>query len=114
MKDLSNLIKQQVPCSDSEALEYPAYGDIWRYRASVFAGDKAMLSAIATYSSRCPDSKFVLLGYSQVSSRDMGGSTRPNEEQGAHLIGDTLCGSVVEMSFPVVLPIHHQLGAKSE
>ncbi|KAF7591018.1 hypothetical protein BBP40_002036 [Aspergillus hancockii] len=112
MKDLSNLIKQQIPCSDSEALDYPAYGDIWRYRASVFAGDKAMITAISTYASRCPDSKIVLLGYSQVSTRNLRASTRSDEKQGAHIIGDILCGSVVEMSFPAVLPIHHEVGAK--
>lgn len=66
MKELADHIKQQLPSSDSEALQYPAYGDIWRYRSSVFTGDKAMVTAITTYTSRCPDSKIGLLGYSPV------------------------------------------------
>ncbi|KAE8415228.1 Alpha/Beta hydrolase protein [Aspergillus pseudocaelatus] len=89
MKELADHIKQQLPSSDSETLQYPAYGDIWRYRSSVFTGDKAMLAAINTYTSRCPDSKIVLLGYSQ----------------GAHIIGDILCGSIVERGFPAIPPI---------
>ncbi|KAE8395571.1 acetylxylan esterase precursor [Aspergillus alliaceus] len=96
MKELADFIKRHLPNSDSEALQYPAYGDIWRYRSSVFAGDTAMISAITSYAVRCPDSQIVLLGYSQ----------------GAHIIGDVLCGSVVERGFPAILPIDDRLGAK--
>ena len=67
LKELADYIKQKLPSSDSEALQYPAYGDIWRYRSSVFAGDKAMVTATINYTSHCPDSKIVLLGYSQAS-----------------------------------------------
>ncbi|RAQ45503.1 hypothetical protein AFGD_005909 [Aspergillus flavus] len=94
MKELADHIKQQLPSSDSEALQYPAYGDIWRYRSSVFTGDKAMVTAITTYTSRCPDSKIGLLGYSQ----------------GAHIIGDILCGSIVEREIPAKPPIEDYLG----
>ncbi|UDD65977.1 hypothetical protein AFCA_013138 [Aspergillus flavus] len=97
MKELADHIKQQLPSSDSEALQYPAYGDIWRYRSSVFTGDKAMVTAITTYTSRCPDSKIGLLGYSQ----------------GAHIIGDILCGSIVERDFPAIPPIEDYLGKRS-
>ncbi|OGM44220.1 hypothetical protein ABOM_007725 [Aspergillus bombycis] len=96
MKELADYIKQQLPGSDSESLQYPAYGDIWRYRSSVFAGDKAMITAITAYTSHCPDSKIVLLGYSQ----------------GAHIIGDILCGSIVERYFPAIPPIDDHLGAR--
>ncbi|KAK6811621.1 hypothetical protein RU639_012528 [Aspergillus parasiticus] len=96
MKELADHIKQRLPSSDSEALQYPAYGDIWRYRSSVFTGDKAMVTSITAYTSRCPDSKIVLLGYSQ----------------GAHIIGDILCGSIVERDFPAVPPIDDHLGER--
>ncbi|KAB8273941.1 Alpha/Beta hydrolase protein [Aspergillus minisclerotigenes] len=96
MKELADHIKQQLPSSDSEALQYPAYGDIWRYRSSVFTGDKAMVTAITTYTSHFPDSKIVLLGYSQ----------------GAHIIGDILCGSIVERDFPAIPPIEDRLGKR--
>ncbi|PIG82438.1 hypothetical protein AARAC_004850 [Aspergillus arachidicola] len=96
MKELADHIKQRLPSSDSEALQYPAFGDIWRYRSSVFTGDKAMVTSITAYTSRCPDSKIVLLGYSQ----------------GAHIIGDILCGSIVERYFPAIPPIDDHLGER--
>ncbi|KAE8356272.1 acetylxylan esterase precursor [Aspergillus coremiiformis] len=96
MKELADSIKRQLPSADSEALQYPAYGDIWRYRSSVFAGDKAMIAATTTYVSRCPNSTIVLLGYSQ----------------GAHIIGDILCGSVIEMGFLALNPLDGHMGAK--
>ncbi|KAB8262486.1 hypothetical protein BDV32DRAFT_147411 [Aspergillus pseudonomiae] len=89
LKELADYIKQKLPSSDSEALQYPAYGDIWRYHSSVFAGDKAMVTAIINYTSHCPDSKI-----------------------GAHIIGDILCGSIVERDFPPIPPIHDHLGAR--
>ncbi|KAE8153331.1 acetylxylan esterase precursor [Aspergillus avenaceus] len=96
MGELSAAIIQKVPNADSEALDYPAYGDLWRYRGSVLAGDTAMVHAISAYIFRCPDSKIVLLGYSQ----------------GAHIIGDTLCGSIVELGFAQSAPINDTLGSK--
>ncbi|OLN88112.1 Acetylxylan esterase 1 [Colletotrichum chlorophyti] len=67
-----------VPGSQIEPLVYPASFD--NYSSSVATGVEAMKIALTQYSTRCPSSKVALLGFSQ----------------GAHVAGDTLCGSVSE------------------
>ncbi|KAK1999553.1 cutinase [Colletotrichum falcatum] len=83
-----------VPGSQIEALDYPATFD--NYSTSVAAGTEAMKIALTRYNSQCPDSKVALLGYSQ----------------GAHVVGDTLCGNTqddksdnVDIDFNVTTPV---------
>ncbi|OAX80315.1 hypothetical protein ACJ72_05355 [Emergomyces africanus] len=60
--------------SERIALDYPAY--LFPYSVSLFRGIQALTGLLNTSVSSCPTTKVVLLGYSQ----------------GAHVIGNTLCG----------------------
>ncbi|KAJ0162405.1 Acetylxylan esterase 2 [Colletotrichum tanaceti] len=71
---VANGVVAAIPGSQIAPLDYPAAFD--GYNVSVAAGDEAMKIALVQYSSRCPDSKVALLGFSQ----------------GAHVTGDVLCG----------------------
>jgi len=63
-----------VPGSTSAAVDYPAsLGD---YDDSVEEGRVNIVQMISEYTTRCPESKIVLLGYSQ----------------GAHVVMDAICG----------------------
>ncbi|KAF2404695.1 cutinase [Trichodelitschia bisporula] len=73
ISSLSNAIKQAVPGSTSEALNYPAK---MPYSGSIPVGVTNLKAAIARYTQQCPSGKLVLLGYSQ----------------GGAVITDTLCG----------------------
>lgn len=58
--------------STSEAISYPACGGQSScggvsYSSSVAQGIQAVASAVNAYNSRCPQTKLVLVGYSQVS-----------------------------------------------
>lgn len=59
-------VQQSVPGSDSEAVDYPA--TLTDYLNSEASGVAAMKQLIQSYVARCPSSKIVLLGYSQVFS----------------------------------------------
>jgi acetylxylan esterase len=59
----------------SEAIDYPAVGDS-QYSASVQAGVQAVAEAVNNYVQQCPDTKIVLVGYSQ----------------GSQIIDDAMCG----------------------
>ncbi|KAK1983627.1 cutinase [Colletotrichum cereale] len=83
-----------IPGSQIESLAYPATLD--NYSTSVATGTEAMKVALTLYNSRCPDSKVALLGFSQ----------------GAHVIGDTLCGNTqddkgddVDINFNITTPV---------
>lgn len=67
-------VVQQLPGSDMIAVDYPATLD--NYPASEAAGVTAMTALLTSYASRCPDSKIVMMGYSQ----------------GAQVAADVLCG----------------------
>lgn len=56
----------QIPGSDSVAVVYPA--TLQNYQSSESQGVSAMMSDIQGYVQACPNSKIVLMGYSQVSS----------------------------------------------
>jgi acetylxylan esterase len=69
----SSLIKRQIPGATSEALKYPARIP---YKGSMEVGVANLKLAIAEYTRACPESKIVLVGYSQ----------------GGAVSVDTLCG----------------------
>lgn len=61
----ANAIQARIPGSTSEALVYPA--SVYpTYAYSEGEGTVAMTTAITQYAKSCPDSKIVLLGWSQV------------------------------------------------
>ncbi|KAJ0152673.1 Acetylxylan esterase 2 [Colletotrichum tanaceti] len=68
-------IQAQIPGSEIEAVDYPA--ELNPYAPSQQAGVKAMTKLVKDYAAACPQSKMVLLGYSQ----------------GAHVTADILCGA---------------------
>jgi acetylxylan esterase len=70
---LSMAIKRAIPGATSEALDYPA---IMPYKDSMPIGAANMKKAIAAYTQACPQSKLILIGYSQ----------------GGSVVMDTLCG----------------------
>ncbi len=49
----------------SEAIDYPASGDNPSYADSRAAGVTAVNSQVSTFASQCPETKIVLVGYSQ-------------------------------------------------
>lgn len=68
-------VVQQLPGSDIVSVDYPATLD--NYPVSEAAGVTAMTTLLTGYASRCPDSKIVMMGYSQ----------------GAQVAADVLCGT---------------------
>ena len=71
---LSTTIKRSVPGTTSEALVYPA---VMPYSGSMDVGTERIKQIIAKYAKSCPQTKLVLLGYSQ----------------GGAVIVDALCGA---------------------
>lgn len=80
LRNLVKTIVQQNPGADQEAIDYPAelgtQQDPGKYGRSVSTGTTAVINQLTAYVNKCPESKIVLLGYSQ----------------GAQIIGDALCG----------------------
>ncbi|KUJ06810.1 cutinase-domain-containing protein [Mollisia scopiformis] len=79
-------VQQQLPGSDSEAVDYPA--TLTDYLNSEASGVAAMTKLVENYAVRCPNSKMALLGYSQ----------------GAQVVGDMMCGTS-EANFNTTKPI---------
>lgn len=71
-----NLILNSHPGATAEAINYPASGSNPTYSQSVLAGTNAVCSQVRAYAQRCPNSKLVLVGYSQ----------------GAEIFDNALCG----------------------
>jgi len=68
-----NLILNAYPGSTAEAISYPACGGQSScggvaYGASAKTGTANAASAVNSFNSRCPNTKLVLVGYSQVST----------------------------------------------
>jgi hypothetical protein len=68
-----NLVLNSNPGSNAEAIVYPACGGQascggQSYAQSALAGTAAVASAVNSYNTRCPNTKLVLVGYSQVST----------------------------------------------
>ncbi|KLU82147.1 hypothetical protein MAPG_01224 [Magnaporthiopsis poae ATCC 64411] len=72
---LANDLVSKIPGSDFVAVDYPA--KLSDYKASQKAGLVAMTNLINDYTAACPNSKIVLMGYSQ----------------GAHISADVVCGA---------------------
>jgi hypothetical protein len=87
---VSDMIEAAVPGSDSVAVVYPA--QLLPYGSSEDAGVRAMTQLITQYVASCPNSRIVLLGYSQ----------------GGQIIGDVLGGATYS-DFP---PLNAALGSK--
>lgn len=87
-------VQQTVPGSDSEAVEYPA--TLTNYQSSEASGVAGMLSLIQSYTTKCPNSKIALLGYSQ----------------GAQVAGDVMCGTS-EAGFNATAPLDASLSKNS-
>jgi acetylxylan esterase len=64
---LSKAIKAAVKGADSEAVDYPAA--LAPYGSSEIKGVKAAKDQLTAYVKRCPNSKMVLMGYSQVNKK---------------------------------------------
>lgn len=67
MTKLANKIMDQIPGSQAVGLQYPA-SKTPTYEKSEGKGSNHMTQYIEYYSTKCPNTKLVLLGYSQVSS----------------------------------------------
>lgn len=61
---VATMVTMMVPGSDFESVDYPATLD--NYFASEATGIAGMQSLIQNYTMKCPNSKYALLGYSQV------------------------------------------------
>jgi acetylxylan esterase len=62
-----NLILQAYPGSTAEAINYPAQGNSNQaYASSVQAGTQNIANQINSYNRQCPNTKLVVVGYSQV------------------------------------------------
>lgn len=62
---IANNIQSQVPGSDIVPVDYPAL--LNPYQPSQKAGVTAMTKLVQDYAKACPQTKMVLMGYSQVS-----------------------------------------------
>lgn len=77
LANISTRVIQELPGSNAEAVVYPATLD--GYQNSEGQGVTAMTQLINSYAQACPNSKMVLMGYSQ----------------GAQVAADTVCGSTI-------------------
>lgn len=67
-----DMIKREFPGATSEAINYPACGGQAQcggiqYGDSARQGTQAVANAVNSFHQRCPNTKLVLVGYSQVS-----------------------------------------------
>ncbi|KAH8897976.1 cutinase [Thozetella sp. PMI_491] len=86
-------VQQQIPGSDIVAVDYPATLD--NYLTSESQGVSAMTKLVNDYAVACPNSKMVLMGYSQ----------------GAQVTADTLCGTS-EANFNATQPVSAEIASK--
>lgn len=93
---LASDIVARIPGSDSVALAYPA-SVLPSYEMSEGSGTKNMTMYIQQYVASCPNTKIVLLGYSQ----------------GAEVAMDTICGTT-SSGFAATAPLASQYGSHSK
>ncbi|KAM0272546.1 hypothetical protein ACHAQH_008682 [Verticillium albo-atrum] len=90
------LLLDQFPSSTAEAIAYPAEGGD-AYGRSVTAGIRAVLNQTEAVMTRCPETKFVLVGYSM----------------GAQIIDDAMCGGPDPPSLITdMIPMSPEMGNK--
>lgn len=65
MGSIALKVQERIPGSDIEALDYPALLD--PYITSQTQGVALLTQLVQSYAMTCPNSKIVLMGYSQVS-----------------------------------------------
>ncbi|KAM0253490.1 hypothetical protein ACHAP5_000519 [Fusarium lateritium] len=82
---IATKILERIPGSDMEALVYPALYE--PYVESQTAGVTAMTQLVRDYAKNCPNTRMVILGYSQ----------------GAHVTMDVMCGASSD-GFPSTMP----------
>ncbi|KAE9575006.1 Acetylxylan esterase 2 [Colletotrichum fructicola] len=73
--EVATKVQAQIPGSDITPVDYPA--QLNPYQPSQKAGVDAMTKLVQDYAKQCPQTKMVLMGYSQ----------------GAHVTADVLCGT---------------------
>ncbi|KAF5857737.1 hypothetical protein ETB97_005372 [Aspergillus alliaceus] len=77
MRNVSNSIAEKILHPDPQAVDYPATWDNPPYSISEGQGVNETRRMLEEYTSTCPNSDIVLLGYSQ----------------GAQVVADVLCGT---------------------
>lgn len=81
MQDIVDKVLEQIPNSDSKAIDYPASGitiaadgdpvyNFFQYRSSVAMGVDKFSAEIQDFTMECPDTGIVVMGYSQASTVD--------------------------------------------
>lgn len=95
-----NLIMNAFPGTTSEAIVYPAIGGN-NYSMSVAAGIRAVVQQTSAFAARCPQSKIVMVGYSQ----------------GSQIIDDAFCGgpdgqSLTNSSVPMPVDVGAKVAAQ--
>ncbi|TID19028.1 acetyl xylan esterase II precursor [Venturia nashicola] len=98
MGALAQVVLDNVNGSTSEAIDYPAL--LVPYDESSYAGVMATTKQLQSHVDRCPSGKVILMGYSQ----------------GAHVIGDVMCGGgvgpVTDLPLPSLGPPTPPVAAK--
>ena len=78
-----NLILNAYPGSTAEAINYPAQGGTnSAYASSVQQGTQSIASQINNFNKQCPNTKLVVVGYSQVSAPVFRGYYMTDKTQG--------------------------------
>lgn len=93
--NVSSRVAAQLPGSNVVAVDYPA--TLTNYPQSEAAGVAAMMQLVTSYHTQCPNSKMVLMGYSQ----------------GAQVTMDVLCGTT-ETGFATTQSLDSNIMPNSE
>lgn len=93
---LAQLIQDANPGTTLESVDYPATLD--NYDSSSREGTKKTTESLTSYAKACPCAQIVMLGYSQ----------------GAHVIGDTLCGGGEYLGIPKSPPVDKAVSDRGE
>ncbi|KAI1068443.1 hypothetical protein LB507_004469 [Fusarium sp. FIESC RH6] len=93
MGAVAQQINARIPNSDISPLKYPAIYE--PYKPSQTEGVRNLAKVVRDYAARCPETKMILLGYSQ----------------GAHVIADVMCGAS-SIGFPATKPLPLNISSK--
>ncbi|KAK2774826.1 acetyl xylanesterase [Colletotrichum kahawae] len=89
--EVATKVQAQIPGSDITPVDYPA--QLNPYQPSQKAGVDAMTKLVQDYAKQCPQTKMVLMGYSQVGYPVLAEWQKLIAMQGAHVTADVLCGT---------------------